>query len=201
MIKSNISIENKPKSYTSILKSAKKLFWKHGIKKVSVEEIAIAAKTSKMTFYRHFSNKEQVAEIIISDLIQKGFNDYLQIMEKEISFEGKLKEVIEMKKAASKKISQELLKDILVNADSKLATLIQTQSEISKNRFEVDLRNAQMNGELGAGLKIEFIIYMLGNIYHLMEDEKLIDLFDNSEDLSSEIMNFFFYGIFPPKAY
>lgn len=190
----------KSKSYLTIVASAQKLFWKHGIKKVSVEEISLAAGVSKMTFYRSFSNKDEVAEIILTDLMEKGTNDYHKLMASEIPFESKLQEIIKLKKAASKEISQELLKDIFINPDSKLASLMLTQSEKSNKMFEADLRKAQKNGELRKGLKIEFIIYMLGNIYHLMEDEKLIDLVDDNEDLSGEITNFFFYGMLQPNA-
>jgi AcrR family transcriptional regulator len=189
----------KSKSYLTIVASAQKLFWKHGIKKVSVEEISLAAGVSKMTFYRSFSNKDEVAEIILTDLMEKGTNDYHKLMASEIPFESKLQEIIKLKKAASKEISQELLKDIFINPDSKLAGLMLAQSEKSNKMFEADLRKAQKNGELREGLKIEFIIYMLGNIYHLMEDEKLIDLFDGSEDLAGEITNFFFYGMLRPN--
>jgi AcrR family transcriptional regulator len=190
----------KSKSYLTIIASAKTLFWKHGIKKVSVEEISLAAGVSKMTFYRSFSNKEEVAEIILTDLIEKGHNDYRKIMAKEIPFESKLQEIIKLKSVGSKEVSQEFLKDIFINPDSKLATFMRFQSEKSNKMFEADLKKAQKNGELREGLKIEFILYMMGNIYHLMEDEKLINLFDDSVDLTVEIANFFFYGMLKPNV-
>src|ERR1700734_123973 len=41
-----------------ILEAARALFYGHGIRAVSVDEIAAAARTNKMTLYRHFGSKD-----------------------------------------------------------------------------------------------------------------------------------------------
>ncbi|MGD0142292.1 MAG: TetR/AcrR family transcriptional regulator [Rhizomicrobium sp.] len=43
-----------------ILEAARTLFYAHGIRGVSVDEIAAAAQTNKMTLYRHFGSKDQL---------------------------------------------------------------------------------------------------------------------------------------------
>ena len=45
-----------------ILNTARQLFWKHGIRRVSVEEVCREAGVSKMTFYRSFPNKIELAK-------------------------------------------------------------------------------------------------------------------------------------------
>ncbi|MEA3496849.1 MAG: TetR/AcrR family transcriptional regulator [Bacteroidota bacterium] len=57
--------------YKQILKTAKALFWKHGIKRVKIEEICTEAIISKKTFYKHltqlYSNsQEMIKEIMYS---------------------------------------------------------------------------------------------------------------------------------------
>lgn len=42
-----------------ILSAGKELFWKHGVKRVTVEEICVQASVSKMTFYKFFMNKRE----------------------------------------------------------------------------------------------------------------------------------------------
>jgi len=39
--------------YNQIIDTSKKLFWKYGIKRVTIEEICREAGVSKMTFYKH----------------------------------------------------------------------------------------------------------------------------------------------------
>ena len=53
------------KKYQHIVETAEELFFKHSVKRVSVEEICNKANVSKMTFYRYFSNKQELAEHII----------------------------------------------------------------------------------------------------------------------------------------
>lgn len=43
-----------------VLAAAKELFYAHGIRAVSVDEIAAAADTNKMTLYRHFESKDRL---------------------------------------------------------------------------------------------------------------------------------------------
>jgi AcrR family transcriptional regulator len=45
---------------TRILKAARELFYRHGIRAVGVEAIAEAADTNKTTLYRHFASKDEL---------------------------------------------------------------------------------------------------------------------------------------------
>jgi AcrR family transcriptional regulator len=55
----------KPAPRDRILAAAQVLFYRHGIRAVSVDEIAAAASTNKMTLYRHFGTKDNlVAEYL-----------------------------------------------------------------------------------------------------------------------------------------
>jgi AcrR family transcriptional regulator len=52
-----VSIETAPPRHR-ILTAARELFYSRGIRGVSVDEIAAAARTNKMTLYRHFESKD-----------------------------------------------------------------------------------------------------------------------------------------------
>src|ERR1700683_5000893 len=49
-----------------ILEAARELFYAHGIRGVSVDEIAAAAQTNKMTLYRHFVSKD----LLVADYLR-----------------------------------------------------------------------------------------------------------------------------------
>jgi AcrR family transcriptional regulator len=49
-----------------ILEAACKLFYAHGIRGVSVDEVAAAAQTNKMTLYRHFVSKD----LLVADYLR-----------------------------------------------------------------------------------------------------------------------------------
>jgi len=58
--------------YQAIFKTGKVLFWKHGIKRVTIEEICTEADVSKMTFYKFFPNKIELAKKLIQQILGKS---------------------------------------------------------------------------------------------------------------------------------
>lgn len=57
-----VKIENK--KYKALLEAGKKLFCKHGFRRVTIDEICREAGASKMTFYKWFDNKTEFAKTI-----------------------------------------------------------------------------------------------------------------------------------------
>ncbi|MDH5400751.1 MAG: TetR/AcrR family transcriptional regulator, partial [Cyclobacteriaceae bacterium] len=53
------------RKYQAIFETAKELFWKYGIRRVTIEEICKEAGVSKMTFYKFFPNKVALANTIL----------------------------------------------------------------------------------------------------------------------------------------
>lgn len=54
-----------------IIEAARKLFYKYGFKRVSVDEIAREAKVTKRTLYTYFKSKEEILKYFINEEIQK----------------------------------------------------------------------------------------------------------------------------------
>lgn len=54
-----------------IIEAARKLFYKYGFKRVSVDEIAREAKVTKRTLYMYFRSKEEILKYFINEEIQK----------------------------------------------------------------------------------------------------------------------------------
>ena len=54
-------MQNVNRKYDDIMSTGKDLFWKYGIRRVTVEEICEKSNVSKMTFYKYFPNKETLA--------------------------------------------------------------------------------------------------------------------------------------------
>lgn len=55
-----------------ILRAARDLFYRHGIRAVGVEAIAEAAGTNKMTLYRHFHSKDALVAEYLKELAAEG---------------------------------------------------------------------------------------------------------------------------------
>jgi AcrR family transcriptional regulator len=172
---------------------------RYGIKRVTVEEICETAGVSKMTFYKHFKNKLDLALFILNNILKEGINRYKRIMDQDVPYSEKAKEIIKLKLESTEDISKEMLKDFYDSSIPEVAKLIQ---KISQENFKLlldDMFTAQKKGEIRQDINLHFIIYMLGQMQEMAADEKLLSMYGSTQDLASEFINFFFYGILSRK--
>jgi AcrR family transcriptional regulator len=184
------------KSQKAILESAKALFWKYGLKKVTVEEICEQAEVSKMTFYRRFVNKEHAAEEILETILEDNMRRYSAVMSQKKPFPEKISEILHLKHQESKNMSKEFIEEIMIEDGSALNELIQKYTLKSTKILIADFEKAKKEGWVRADLKPEFIIDMMGVIKSKMQDNQFLKMFKSMDEAIMELSNFFFYGIF-----
>jgi AcrR family transcriptional regulator len=115
---------NHPK-YMRIMSSAKELFWKHGFKRVSIEEICVKARTSKMTFYRFFANKTELAKAVFDKVVEEGIAQFREILASDSTPAEKVEKMIMMKIEGSHDVSQEFIMDFYSNPELGLKEYIE----------------------------------------------------------------------------
>jgi AcrR family transcriptional regulator len=172
---------------------------RYGIKRVTVEEICETAGVSKMTFYKHFKNKLDLALFILNNLFEEGINRYERIMDRDVPYSEKAKDIIKMKLESSEDISQEMLKDLM---DKSIPEVAELMSKMIRENFKLildDMITAQEKGEIRKDINPHFIIYMIGRMQEMAADEKLLSMYESTQALTSELINFFFYGFLSRK--
>ena len=185
----------KSRKYRLIVETARDLFMRYGIKRITVEEICETAGVSKMTFYKHFKNKLDLAIFILNNIFEEGVNRYKRIMDQDVPFSVKAKEIIQLKLESTEDISKEMLKDFYDRSIPEVADLIQ---KITQENFKLlfdDLTAAQKKGEIRQDINLHFIIFMIGQMQKMATDETLLGLYGPTQAMASEFINFFFYGI------
>ena len=90
-----------------IVATAKTLFYKFGIRRVTIEEICREANVSKMTFYKHFSNKVELVKFLIKHLNVEAMATYRKIMDQPIPFPEKVKQSVQLKMENTEDVSRE----------------------------------------------------------------------------------------------
>ncbi len=192
-------MEKRSEKLQAIVNSAKSLFWKHGIRRVTIEEICETAGVSKMTFYKYFSNKTAIARYVLEDLTDSGIRKYKEILDSGISYDQKVKKMIQEKLNNSHDISQELFLDLYKYKDQEISKFIE---EVKNRMFDIyldDFKKAQLNGDIRSDIKPEFILFFLNKITEFMTDSDLISMYPDTEHLIAEVTNIFFYGILSVK--
>ena len=192
-------IEKRSEKYEAIVHAAKSLFWKHGIRRVTMEEICEVAGVSKMTCYKYFSNKTAIARYLIEDMFESGIKAYKEIYNSDISYEEKVKKLLDLKMSNTHEMSQELLDDIYKYQDEELYETIETIKKRMIRIYLDDIREAQKIGAIRNDIKAEFMLYFLNNLTEMLTDKRLVGIYPNPEQMIAEVMNFFFYGIMPRK--
>lgn len=185
--------------YIDILKTGKDLFWKYGIKRVTVEEICKEAGVSKMTFYKFFPNKIEFAKVIWEKVMTDSLSKFKNTVNSDIEFQDKVKEMFSIKLQATEDISLEFIKDIYKLPELGLQNKTEEYGKQSLQIFVNFLKESQKTGLIRKDIKIEFIIYYFNQMSQMFDDANLVANYKHPHDLIMESMNFMFYGLSPKK--
>lgn len=71
---------------SQIVRTAKRLFSRHGSRRVTVEELCREAGVSKVTFYKHFENKVDLVRTIRDEWLDEGFRKFDEINALDLPF-------------------------------------------------------------------------------------------------------------------
>ncbi|HYX05940.1 MAG TPA: TetR/AcrR family transcriptional regulator [Bacteroidales bacterium] len=191
--------ENHSPKYKDIMQTAHDLFWKHGFKRVSVEEICRKAGVSKMTFYRFFPNKIELAKKVYTQEVDKGVYVFKTIMEEKSSSEEKMKKILMMKFEGTNNISREFIMDFYSDQELGLKHFIEQKTTEVWQQLIQDFKTAQEKGIFRKDFKPEFILFLSQRIMDMLTDENLLKLYKNQQEVIMELTNFFVYGISPQE--
>jgi AcrR family transcriptional regulator len=191
---------NNPKKQ-QIINTARDLFWKHGFRRVSIEEVCREANVSKMTFYKHFKNKDELVKYIISMITEAAMKKYRNIMDSDIPFNMKVEKSIQLKMESADEMSREFFDDFHKNANPELREYLNNLVHNNLQLILNDYVEAQKKGDVRQDIDPRFILYFLDKIIEICKDENLMTIYKRPQDLITEVTRFFFYGIYlnPPR--
>jgi len=190
-------MENMGKKQKEILFKAKELFWKHGFKRVSIEEICKKANVSKMTFYRFYPNKLELAKAVFDLVIDSTITEFKSLLNEDISPSEKIQRMLMMKFEGTHDISKEFLMDFYSNPELEISTYIQKRTSEVWVTIVEDFKKGQHVGWFRKDFKPEMMLIMSQKLMELINDQNVLKLYNNPQELVMEIANFFTYGITP----
>ena len=182
-----------------LVKTAQELIMRHGIRRITVEEICSDANISKMTFYKYFKNKIEITKYLLNQIYSEQITAYRHIMKQKVPYSDKVKDMIQLKHEHTKMISQEFIHDLYKNPIPEIAELLEKFKKESLNEILVDLNQARENGDIRKNLKPELILYFLNHMREMVENGNLLSIYKSPNELIMALTNFFFYGILPVR--
>jgi AcrR family transcriptional regulator len=190
-----MSNQAKNPKYQAIYQKGKELFWKHGIKRVTIEEVCREAKVSKVTFYKFFPNKLELAKSILDEIFISSVEKFEDIIEGDMDFSKKIEALFLLKIQAGNHISQEFINDMYKNPDLGLKAYMDEKAESMLETVNNFYRDSQAKGFIRKEVNIDFISAFPSHLSGMMEDEVLMAQYAEPMDFVIEIMNLLFYGI------
>jgi len=177
--------------------TARELFWKHGFKKVSVEEICRKSQVSRKTFYTYYANKSALVIAIMEQKSNVIFEMYEQINSRDITFAEKLKELLELKFAYNKDYSMEFISDFF-HPDSQ--DILNYFSDLTTKSIQLTrefYKQAQAKGEMNPDLNIDFVMWMLQKQLELISSDEALALFPDTDIMTRQLSHLIIFGIMP----
>lgn len=168
-----------------LVKTGEHLFIKHGMRRVTVEEICIQAGVSKPTFYKYFRNKDALARRIVEGWLEEALERIDGIEEAEISFPEKLKQILAVKQWISGRPGPEFLEDlILLKIDLSHALL----------RVMQFLVKAQEEGDMRDDIRPEVLMASFNLLNSMQQNPQIRGLYKDAEKLASDVFKLFHFG-------
>ena len=184
----------------SIVDTASSLFWRHGFRRVTVEEICRKAGVSKMTFYKHFKNKDDLLVLVLDLITRERTQAYQEVMASPALFGEKVKELVRQKIEQVEDLSQEFFLDIHFHTSPEVKVHLDRLMAEAVEMIRRDFVQAQERGEIRPDVKPEFILYFLNHMIVMLKDPELLRLYDSPQEIIMELNNFFIYGLLPQSG-
>ncbi len=183
------------RKFVQLVDAAEILLQRHGLQRVSVEEICRQAGVSKMTFYKYFANKVDLAKFLIAGMMDRMEKRYRDIMDGDATFAEKMKQLIVMKMEKAEEFNLESMGELYRNPSTEIAVMLEKRSESNIEMVLDDFAKAKVRGEMNPKISPEFILFVLNQMALWMSDEAFLGMYDSLPELTQELIHFFFYGI------
>ena len=174
------------KKCSQLIETAQELFFKHGVQRITIEEICKKANVSKVTFYKYFSNKDELVKYIRNELMNQGFSKYDEINEIDISFPEKVERITQWRIDFFSNIKSEFIEDILSVEDT---------IEEMKIRYLKHIEVAQKKGEVRKDLSPELIWLVTEKLNEIVKDGSWKEIFSDYSTFQKQLRKMYFYGL------
>lgn len=186
--------ETENKKQRQLINTARELFIRHGLKRVSVEEICRTAVVSKVTFYKFYKNKDEIILNILDEIMEENLALFKEIMDADIPYVEKFTRIFDLKIQKSREFGPHFLAEI-IGGNEKILAFIQQKRIENITLTRQMLEEGQAAGEIAPELTLELFLYYGELLTEAIEDERFKALTPDIQERTLEMTRFFMYGI------
>lgn len=185
-----------------ILAEAERLFWKYGIRSVTMEDIAKQLGISKKTIYQHFSDKEQILSQVIEDKLGRDHSEMACIAIDADNPVAEMMHVLTMLQKHADQVSPNLLIDMKRHYPQAFALFKQFKEgevfrsilENIQKGIEQGLYRSDINSTILARLRVEQIELAFNSDIFPVDQYSM-------HDVQRELIHHFVRGMLTEKGF
>ncbi len=140
-----------------IIEHSAKLFFRYGIKSITMDDIAKDLGISKKTIYQHFTDKDEVVFQVFSKELEKDKCSYLSLQSTEGNIIDKMVQAIEMFKKTSSEMHPSLIHDLRKYHPRAWALHTEYKHDFIFEAFKKDLQQGVEEGLFRADIHIDIL--------------------------------------------
>jgi AcrR family transcriptional regulator len=182
------------KKYLNLIHTARELFFKHGLKRVTLEEICDKADVSRVTFYKYFRNKDELAVKIFKQIMDTLLAELSEIIHKDIPFTRKIKQVINYEFKIIDAWGSIFFEDLIKFVEGEEALFTSYKKDL-QNMINLFITQGQEEGVIRESLNPALILLFRDFLRPMFYDERMKSIVPDQRDRVEQIVNLFMYGI------
>lgn len=184
------------KKVNTIIEAGRRLFYRYGIKKVSVEEICREAGVSKATFYKYFKNKVELALFILKEIFDNAWKEYYDIVNSDDPFNLKMEKIIKWKGTMINIFSQDFIKEFANSDIKEINEYINRQTLRSYQEAKNFYLTGKKEGYIREDVDIDFLFSLFSKTYDLFTDKELAKKYPTPGLIFEQLVKIIMYGIY-----
>ncbi|NIS79583.1 MAG: TetR family transcriptional regulator [Anaerolineales bacterium] len=168
-----------------LIETGENLFVRHGMRRVTVEEICRQAGVSKPTFYKYFENKEALARRIVELWVDEALQQIDMIEASNVSFQEKLKRILAIKQTITARPGPEFFEDLIP---------LKVDLSHGLRRVMQFLVKSQQEGDIRADIRPEVLMAAFNLLNSMQHDAQIRSLYEDAETLAADVFKLFHFG-------
>ncbi len=182
-----------------ILAEAKRLFFMYGWKRITMDEIAGAAKISKKTIYQYYPSKDDLVREVASRIFDAKINRLHEVIDSNAPVVEVFKGMFDIFRTLNQEVSEPMMQDIRSMPD--LWKMIEEKRMSVFQRIESIIERGKKDGSLKPELNSDlFLRIYMGMLQRFANPMMLAELNLRPSDFIEQMRLIIFEGILTDKA-
>ncbi|WP_067726652.1 TetR/AcrR family transcriptional regulator [Oceanobacillus damuensis] len=182
----------KEQKKNDIMDAALSLFMEHGIKRVSVAGIAKQANVSQVTIYNYFGSKDNLVHEVFIFYVDKVWADYEALLNRDIAFPEKIKQIIFDKKEAANHINEEFYNHVMQDYSSGINYIEELYARDIFPKILELFNVGREQGYIRHDISNEAILFYIQMLKEAMQKK---EIYQKVLPMTEDITKLIFYGI------